>query len=217
MALERAREHELREKQLELGAIRFYELAHALLLNEGTEYTKTISGSYLRPVPGSGQGGPLESVQWGDDIPYLVFAAVVRDYNGNTSTVVLASIAEGRSSFKKSPGKISEDVLHESTGVGYCDFELYVANGEFGIEEVLGVKKHVLKFDVGHWEVDENCVTIYGKPLLEGSNYRQDINQETANEFLELVDLLNRLSTEKGFFTKIEPQHKNSPLDKLPA
>lgn len=217
MALERAREHELRERQIESGAVSFYRLAHALLLNEGNEYTKTISGSYLRPVPGSGQGGPLEAEHWTHDNPYLVFAARVRDGDGKASTVVLASVSESKEAFHKTSRKISEDVLHESTSGYYCDFELYVANGEFGIEEVLGVKEPVLKFDVGHWEVDENSITIYDKPLLEGNNFRQDVDQETASAFLELVDLLSRISTDRDYYTRIHPKQKSTSLDKASA
>ncbi|OGE08878.1 hypothetical protein A3A60_00810 [Candidatus Curtissbacteria bacterium RIFCSPLOWO2_01_FULL_42_26] len=205
MALERVRKYELRERQLELGAVRFYELAHALLLNEGNEYTKTISGSYLRPVPGSGQGGPLEAECWNHDIPYLVFAARVSDESGNVS-VVLASVSENRGAFHKSSRKISGDDLYGPTNRDCSRFELYVVNGEFGIEDVIGNNKPVLIFDVRHFDANENSISVYGKTLLEGVSFRQDISQKTANEFLEMVDLLNRISSVKGCYTKIEPK-----------
>lgn len=213
MALERARAYEFAEQSLVRGCRRFYESATNLLLRNGYEYTRRISGQYLTPVPGSSQGGGIEEHQFSYELPCVVFMTQVPDDGGTAATIVLSSTSDSMKSFKRNPRKMTPDVFYADRTRFHNSFDLHVEIGKFSLEQILSANRPALSLSLGRGE--PNSVIVYGRDLFKDGKFRQGIGGDKAyNEFVELVGLLRDMEANPQSYPSVGP---TSQLEKTSA
>lgn len=217
MALERAREYELRQRQFEQQAVRFYHLAHHLLMTEGGKFTHNLSVVYPRPVSEDGMGGGIRFEQSVRKLPYVVFGAEIEDRNGEVTTVFLSSTAFSKRDFKRTRPEIHARKLYEVSMEYFPTFDLRVVPGRFTLDYLMNERVPVLEFDVGNTDPNDNRISVYGKDLLVNSQFNAAVAPDAFEEFDELVGLTKLLSADPDSYRKIYPKPKSAKLDKAHA
>ncbi len=216
MALERAREYELRQRQFEQQAVRFYRLAHHLLATEGGKYTRTLSGGFPMPTHQDGQEVRIGYQPYEYNFPFVVLGARISDDDGNPLTVVLSSPAENKGAFKRTKPEILPHNLYESSLEYFPSIDLRLVPGQFDIGDLIK-RVPVVEFNVGDFDTKENGIDVYGKNFLADGQFNVAVPSEAFDEFGELVDLVKRLSADPNSYVKIYPKPKTPKLDKAHA
>lgn len=94
----------------------------------------------------------------------------------------------------KFPKTFTKNSLYEPQEHIYSKFDLYVIPGEVDLDAILKEDKPALKLDVGHEELQNNSIQVYGKDLMESGRFKSDAGGEQAyQEFQELVELISHM------------------------
>lgn len=196
MALERSKQYELIQKQLEGTSIRFYREAVSLLSTEGELFIHDVE---------SVDPQTLET-KYSDGLPGFVFCANMPYSLDGISTVVLQTrLMDGEEFPGDKPLELEKEAFYQENIPLYPNFSMHIVDGALPPEDILtqhDIHRSVLVFQVGGWG-DKSLIKVYGKKIFEAGSFFQGVDWDTANEFSELVDLVERLNVDKNSYTKL--------------